>query len=429
MIKRSFFSLARPKLTYPLLNPDQHEGVEIPLPAKAHVFLSRASAGSNGLPIRQGDKVKTGQRIALGEDGGEYFIAPVTGVVVGISSVKGYLGRDLTSITFEVAKDDVWDEAYKASSEMPPMERIGQFLGSLPGQPDLSSVLGFHPPLKAVVICGIDKDLLVSTNPWVVRTRLEDLIKGIGVVKHVCKGCRLVLLVPPGLGLQAERSGVEVRTLTPTYPDLLPKVFMHRFFGEDVPAGGRCEDLGVGFLSAEAVANLGTAFAEDRVPVHKMLTVIRQDGSVVNVRARIGTPVQEILNTLKIETRSGDRLVIGGPMTGLSVYSEETPVLADTDALMIQDAGQAARFSDTHCVNCGECVRVCPAKMPVNMLIRVLENRMYEEAVQTYDLLSCVECGLCSFVCIARIPIFHYVMLGKYEYDRIQKAEASNDER
>ena len=90
-------------------------------------------------------------------------------------------------------------------------------------------------------------------------------------------------------------------------------------------------------------------------------------------------------------------------------------------------AGQAARFSDTHCVNCGECVRVCPAKMPVNMLIRVLENRMYDEAVQTYDLLSCVECGLCSFVCIARIPIFHYVMLGKYEYDRMKKAEASND--
>jgi electron transport complex protein RnfC len=137
--------------------------------------------------------------------------------------------------------------------------------------------------------------------------------------------------------------------------------------------------------------------------------------------------VQEILNTLNIETRRGDRLILGGPMTGLSVYSEATPVLADTEALMIQDGSQAARFSDTHCVNCGECVRVCPANMPVNMLIRVLENGMYEEAVRTYDLLSCVECGLCSFVCIARIPIFHYVMLGKYEYDRMKNAEASND--
>jgi len=427
MIKRSFFSLAKPKLICPVLSSAGNDVVEIPLPAKAHVFFSGDLAGSNGLPIRQGDEVKTGQRIGLGGDSGEYFIAPVTGSVDRISSVKGYLGQALTSITFEVAKEDVWDDDYKASAEMMPMERIGRFLGSLPGQPDFSSVVGFHPPLKAVVIYGIDKDLLVATNQWVVRTRLEDLIKGVGVLKKVCKGCRIVLLVPPGLGMQAERTGVEVRTLTPAYPDLLPKVFMHRFFGEEVPAGSRCEERGVGFLSAEAVANLGTAFAGDRIPVHKMVTVIKQDGSLASVRVRIGTPVREILNTLKIETRSGDRLVIGGPMTGLSVYSEETPVLADTDALMIQDAGQAARFSDTHCVNCGECVRVCPAKMPVNMLIRVLENRMYDEAVQTYDLLSCVECGLCSFVCIARIPIFHYVMLGKYEYDRMKKAEASND--
>jgi Na+-translocating ferredoxin:NAD+ oxidoreductase subunit C len=426
MIKRSFFSLAKPKLTCPVLKHEPGDLVEIPLPAKAHVFLDRSFAGSNGLPIRPGDKVKTGQRIGLGGDGGEYFVSPVTGVISRISSIKGYMGRSLTSVSIDVAKDDVWDDEFGGSGGMLPKEKIGRFLSSLPGQPDFSSVVGFHPPIKTIVIYGIDKDLLVSTNQYVVRTRLEDLIKGVGVLKQICGECRVVLFVPSGLALQAERTGVEVRALPPAYPDLLPKVLMHRFFGKEVPAGSRCEELGVGFLSAEAVANLGAAFAGGRIPVHKMLTVIRKDQSVVNVRARIGTPVQEILNALKIETRSGDRLILGGPMTGLSVYSEETPVLAGTDALMIQDASQAARFSDTHCVNCGECVRVCPAKMPVNMLIRVLENQMYEEAVQTYDLLSCVECGLCSFVCTARIPIFHYVMLGKYEYDRMKSAEGSN---
>jgi electron transport complex protein RnfC len=60
------------------------------------------------------------------------------------------------------------------------------------------------------------------------------------------------------------------------------------------------------------------------------------------------------------------------------------------------------------------------------MLIRVLENGLYEEAANEYDLLSCIECGLCSFVCTARIPIFHYIMLGKYEFTRIETVEEPN---
>ena len=70
--------------------------------------------------------------------------------------------------------------------------------------------------------------------------------------------------------------------------------------------------------------------------------------------------------------------------------------------------------------------RACPAKIPVNMLIRLLENGLYEEAAKDYDLLSCIECGLCSYVCEARIPIFHYIMLGKYELALTENAEELN---
>ena len=60
------------------------------------------------------------------------------------------------------------------------------------------------------------------------------------------------------------------------------------------------------------------------------------------------------------------------------------------------------------------------------MLVRLLENGLYEEAAREYDMLSCVECGLCSYVCIGRIPVFHHIMLGKQEYDRMRSAEESH---
>ena len=94
---------------------------------------------------------------------------------------------------------------------------------------------------------------------------------------------------------------------------------------------------------------------------------------------------------------------------------------------MIQDHSQIIWSSDTHCVNCGECVRACPVQIPVNMLVRLLENGLYEEAAREYDLLSCIECGLCSYVCIGKIPVFHHIMLGKQEHDRIMRSEGSNE--
>ena len=112
-------------------------------------------------------------------------------------------------------------------------------------------------------------------------------------------------------------------------------------------------------------------------------------------------------------------------MAGRALFSEEAPVLADTEAILVQDKAQIVPSSDSHCVNCGECVRACPARIPVNMLIRFLENGMWQDAANQYDLLSCVECGLCSYVCSARIPLFQYIMLGKHEFTRTKLAEGS----
>jgi len=94
---------------------------------------------------------------------------------------------------------------------------------------------------------------------------------------------------------------------------------------------------------------------------------------------------------------------------------------------MIQDHKDIPYVSDYPCINCGECVRACPARMQVNMLIRILEAGHYEEALESYDLDSCLQCGLCSFVCVSKIPIFQYIRLAKYELARTRLLEAANE--
>jgi electron transport complex protein RnfC len=101
-------------------------------------------------------------------------------------------------------------------------------------------------------------------------------------------------------------------------------------------------------------------------------------------------------------------------------------VQPDTDAILVLDAGRAAQVTDYPCINCGECVRACPARMQINLLVRYLEAGRYEDAEELYDLHSCVECGLCSYVCVSKIPILQYITLAKHELARMRRPESPN---
>jgi electron transport complex protein RnfC len=85
-------------------------------------------------------------------------------------------------------------------------------------------------------------------------------------------------------------------------------------------------------------------------------------------------------------------------------------------------------YSDYPCINCGDCVDICPANVPVNLLVRFLAAGQYTEGADLYDLYSCIECGLCSYVCPSRIPIYQYIKLAKYELGRITSAEEMNEQ-
>ena len=426
MIKRPFFGLTRPSLKYPVVAEEEYETVEqIPLSQNITIFLP-SHIKSHELIIKPGDKVTTGQRVLLTEDEKDYLISTVTGTIAGISEYKGYMEVTFPVVSIKTETEDKYDNEFGEKGKIAGPEVALEFFNYLPGNPDFQCLLSFQRPVNTIVINGIDKDPLISINQTVLKTETESLIEGIEHLKKITRASRIFIVAPTGLIAEAEKIGVSIHAIDPVYPNTLPQMITKSILGRAVQPGKACEEMGVGFISAEAVASLAHAFKEGKIPVDKIVTVIDKDSSPHNVKARIGTPAKDVLKALNIETEHGDQIVLGGPMTGIAIYSEDTPVSPDTDAIMVLDKRQIVIGSDSHCINCGECVRACPARVPVNMLVRLLENGLYEEAAEQYDLLSCIECGLCSYVCVARIPVFHYIMLGKNEYSRIRSAEESN---
>ncbi|OEU51369.1 MAG: hypothetical protein BA861_06465 [Desulfobacterales bacterium S3730MH5] len=421
MIKRSFLGLVKPALQYNLV-PDSVQ--EIPVPRKVVLLLKASANGGPHGTLKVGDSVKTGQRLCASPDSTEYVISSVTGTISAIAPYVGTLAEKYTAITIDAGGQDEWDDEF---DKTPSLDTALKFFQFAPGNPCFKPFADPEKTIKTIVINGLDEDLLLTANQQAVQNEAAKIKDGIGVLKKITGVDRIFIAVPETLVQQASTTGAEVKTVNAVYPNSLPHMIMKDVFGQVVPAGDTLDDAGVSFIKAESVAMLGTAFKTGHLPVTKVLTVAGKNGSTMNVKARIGTPIKDVLRACNVSVNDRDRLVLGGPMRGVATYSEDLPLEPGTDGIVVQDEADSAQVTDYPCINCGECIRICPVNVPVNMLVRFLEARLYEDAAAMYDLHCCIECGLCSYVCVSRIPIFQYIKLGKYELSLIETAEAANE--
>ena len=421
MIKRSFLGLVKPALQYNLV-PDSVQ--EIPVPRKVVLLLKASANGGPHGTLKVGDSVKTGQRLCASPDSTEYVISSVTGTISAIAPYVGTLAEKYTAITIDAGSQDEWDDEF---DKTPSLDTALKFFQFAPGNPCFKPFADPEKTIKTIVINGLDEDLLLTANQQAVQNEAAKIKDGIGVLKKITGVDRIFIAVPETLVQQASTTGAEVKTVNAAYPNSLPHMIMKDVFGQVIPAGDTLDDAGVSFIKAESVAMLGTAFKTGHLPVTKVLTVAGKNGSTMNVKARIGTPIKDVLRACNVSVNDRDRLVLGGPMRGVATYSEDLPLEPGTDGIVVQDEADSAQVTDYPCINCGECIRICPVKVPVNMLVRFLEARLYEDAAAIYDLHCCIECGLCSYVCVSRIPIFQYIKLGKYELSLIETAEAANE--
>ncbi len=427
MQKTPFLGLCKPKLAQSVpASIGTDEVLSLPLPSRVILMMKGRLDADLALTVKPGDELRTGQQIAKSVVQGESCFSTVTGVVEAVSAQKGYFEQAYTAISIVTSGEDRWDESLPVIGVTAPVETVIPLVARLPGASELGELLAIRTKLETLLLNGLDGDMLVSTQQHVLATQLDELKVGIQHLKAFFPSARLILAIPPALRSLVEGIGVDVTAVAPYYPQTLPRLVAKNLLNKVVPAYKKFEEAGLGVLNVEAVASLGALYTTGRLPVDKRLTVVAQDLKAHLVKVRMGTTVGTILEHLGIETRDGDRILLGGPMRGRSIYSLDTPVGCDTDAIMVQDREQVSPSSDTHCVNCGKCVRACPVNIPVNMLVRLLENGLYEDAAREYDLQFCIECGLCAYVCIAHIPIFHYIMLGKYEVARSRTAEGTH---
>ena len=415
MIKRSFFALSKPRLAYTLLDADLTTVEQIPVPATLTLLLPEEIDSAKKALINTGDTVKKGQKLKLYDDSNTYVLAPEAGTVKGFDSYSDDFGNTATYILIKTdasAKgEDLWADMALDDS----LDFAAANLGHLPGALPFDTLSNPDYAIKTIVIEGADTDILCDTCQYVASSFPGLMVAGAKILKAMTRASRFCITIPEDLPAQMDLDGFHVIRTSLTYPSTLPAMVMKNHMGTELAAGSSPEDEGVCFIRPEALVSLANTYETGHPVFEKIITLIDKGGNRYRVKATIGTPISKILACFNVQISERDRIIIGGPMRGFATYTPHHPVVPDMDTIIVQDRDVIPELSDSACVNCGECVRICPANVPVNLLVRYLEVNQYEEAADRFDLESCIECGLCSYVCKARIPLYQYIRLGKHE--------------
>ncbi len=123
----------------------------------------------------------------------------------------------------------------------------------------------------------------------------------------------------------------------------------------------------------------------------------------VNVEARIGTLLADVVALSGGYNERAAHLIVGGAMTGRPAATDQLPLLKSTNCILVLSR-LPIRASPLPCIRCGECAVVCPMRLQPQQLLWHARNAN-ETKLGDHGLSDCIECACCDLVCPSHIPL------------------------
>jgi len=409
------------------------------IPARLYVPLSQNIGEPAEAVVKPGDKVLRGQLVArsLG-----YISAPVhaptSGVVrdVGDYPVPHPSGLSAPCIVIDSDGEDRaadtglrMDNVYDADpADIRQRVRDAGIVGL--GGAGFPTAVKLNPGpdhvVDLLVINGAECEPYITCDEALLCCRPGDIIEGIRIMRHALHARQVVIGIEDTMPnaiecLQNELARIDdtdIRIVAvPTrYPAGGEKQLIYTLTGEEVPSQGLPIDIGV------VCHNVGTAAAVARAIHHGeplISRIVTVTGAGVqqpcNLEVRVGTPISELIEQSGGYTPAVARLLMGGPMMGFALRSDQVPVIKTTNCILAASREEAPDPpAAAPCIRCARCTDVCPARLLPQQLYWYAFARDMEK-IQDYNLFDCIECGCCALVCPSHIPLVQYYRFAKTE--------------
>lgn len=402
-----------------------------PAPELVYILLQQHIGAPCEALVKKGDRVFWGQKVG---DTDAFVSAPVhssvSGTVKGIETVVNPQGQRASAVVIENdGEDEPHPDLSPAGADLESMTpedikgivREAGIVGM--GGAAFPTHVKMSPPegkvLDMVILNGCECEPYLTCDHRLMLEFAEEIVFGL---KAVMKGCGVAKgLVgiednkPDAAEAMREAAdgdpSIEVHLVHTKYPQGAEKQLIQALTGREVPSGGLPLDIGI------VVQNVATARAVARAIRHGHPLVDRPlsvtGGGVknpVNLFARVGTPLEFLIEQAGGPTEELRRIVLGGPMMGTSVFTTEIPVAKGTSGILLLGSEETSLWPEKPCIRCGQCVSACP----VGLMPLYLGDFPDESALQ-YRPLDCIECGCCTYVCPSRRMLMHSIRLAKAE--------------
>jgi electron transport complex protein RnfC len=146
-----------------------------------------------------------------------------------------------------------------------------------------------------------------------------------------------------------------------------------------------------------------------------------------NLEVLIGTPISHLVAQADGYTDQAERLIMGGPMMGFALSSDDIPVIKGTNCILVANSSEVQTpVQPMPCIRCGRCTTVCPANLLPQEMYWNARSRNFDK-IQDYNLFDCIECGCCAAVCPSHIPLVQYYRFAKTEIYALERARDKSD--
>jgi electron transport complex protein RnfC len=230
--------------------------------------------------------------------------------------------------------------------------------------------------------------------------RLFDKAQGIIAIEDNKPGCITLLR-----SLTKNETRISVRALITKYPQGGERSLIYATTGRQINSSMLPADVGCIVNNVDTIVAVQRAVTEGKPLMERIVTVT---GDAIknprNYKVPTGISYTEILEFAGGFAEKPEKIICGGPMMGVAIFSTDIPVTKTSTALLAFTKDAVSAMEPGPCINCGRCLEVCPGRVMPSKLADAAE-RFDEEAFLEMHGMECCECGCCSFICPAKRPL------------------------